>query len=49
MALQGQTIPTGYNAFSPGQMAFDNMSPEQLRMMEQMGQINDRMRMAAIG
>jgi len=47
MALQGQTTPTGYDAYGPGQMAFDNMSPEQLQMMEQMGQINDKMRMAA--
>lgn len=47
MALQGQTTPTGYDAYSPGQMVFDNMSPEQLQMMEQMGQINDKMRMAA--
>ena len=47
MALQGQTTPTGYDAYGPGQMVFDNMSPEQLQMMEQMGQINDKMRMAA--
>lgn len=52
MALQGQATPTnatGYNAFGAGQMAFDNMSPEQLQMMQQMGMINDKMRMAAIG
>jgi len=53
MALQGQATPTGsqtgYNAFAPGQMAFDNMSPEQIQMLQQMNMIPDKMRMAAIG
>lgn len=52
MALQGQATPTnatGYNAFGAGQMAFDNMSPEQIKMLQQMNMIPDKMRMAAIG